>query len=235
MWALSCFLHVIPHSYYVFIPGPLREMCISRLRLDLPRWYANRSSSGMHLSNFISGVLTPGKGNRLILANTEELHHQIDQLRSRNRELENALQLMQENVSDQPHPLLRKDILRIPTSHHDSSSAGPSTSSSSKSPAASLDPPAPTESILEEDHHTIDANGPLYSWNLLSVLSKMSIGTLVIGQRGESSYLGRTARAEVCLFSFVLISITQLSRTVLNSCMFKVGSAFNHTFWHHSN
>ena len=170
------FFLVLAHSYYVFIPGPLREMCISRLRLDLPRWYAKPSSSRIHLLNFMSGVLTPGKGNRLILANTEELHHQIDQLRSRNRELENALQLMQENVSDQPHPLLRKDILRIPTSHHDSSSAGPSTSSSSKSPTASmispiLDPPAPTESTLEEDHHTIDAFGPPYSRNLQSVFS----------------------------------------------------------------
>lgn len=202
-------------------------MYISRLRLDLPRWSAKRSSSRMQLLNITLGVLTPGKGNRLILANTEELHHQIDQLRSRNRELENALQLMQENVSDQPHPLLRKDTLRIPTLHHDSSSAGPSTSSSSKSPTASrispiIDPPAPTESTLEEDHHTIDAFGPRYSEFYCPSLSKMSIGTLVIGQRGASSYLGRTARAEVRSFpqAFVLISKTQLSRTVLDTCMY---------------
>lgn len=166
---------VITHSYYVSLPGPLREMHFSRLRFDLPRWSAaKRSTSRIQLLNIILGVLTPGKGNRLILANTEELHHQIDLLRSRNRELENALQLMQENVSDQPHPLLRTDTLRIPTLHHDSSSAGPSTSSSSKSPTASrispiTDPPAPTESTLEEDHHTIDAFGPRYSWNLSSV------------------------------------------------------------------
>ena len=130
--------------------------------------FINRSSSRMQLLIIILGVLTPGKGNRLILANTEELHHQIDLLRSRNRELENALQLMQENVSDQPHPLLRTDTLRIPALHHDSSSAGPSTSSSSKSPTASrispiADPPAPMESTFEEDHHTIDAFGPRYS------------------------------------------------------------------------
>ena len=116
----------------------------------------------------ILGVLTPGKGNRLVLANTEELHHQIDQLRSRNRELENALRQMQENVSDQPHPLLRTDTLRIPSLHHDSSSAGPSTSSSSKSPTTSrispiTHPPGPTDSTVEGDHHTIDAFGLQHS------------------------------------------------------------------------
>ena len=111
------------------------------------------------------GVLTPGKGNRLVLANTEELHDQIDQLRARNRELENALRLMQENVSDQPHPLLRTDVLRIPGLHHGSSS-GPSTSSSSKSPTASRVSPithsTPMEVTLEEDHHNIDASGPCF-------------------------------------------------------------------------
>ena len=91
------------------------------------------------------------------------------------RDLKIALQLMQEKVSDQLHLLLRKDILRIPTSHHDSSSMGPSTtSSSSKSLTVSmispiLDPPAPMESTLEEDDHTIDAFGSRYSRNLLSV------------------------------------------------------------------
>lgn len=130
------------------------------------------------------GVLTPGKGNRLILANTEELHDQIEQLCSRNRELENALRVMQENVSDQPHPLLRTDILIMPPPQPDSSSA-PSTSSSSKSPPTTsrvspiTHPPASTEASLEEDHNNIDA-----------------FGTLVIGQQGASSFFGKVARAE---------------------------------------
>jgi len=54
----------------------------------------------------ILGALAHGKGNRFILANTEELHERIEQLCVRNRELERALQTLQESVSTEPHPLL---------------------------------------------------------------------------------------------------------------------------------
>lgn len=43
---------------------------------------------------------------RYILANTEELHAQIDALTIRVRELEHGLSLLQATVSSEPHPLL---------------------------------------------------------------------------------------------------------------------------------
>ncbi|KAF8167169.1 fungal-specific transcription factor domain-containing protein [Crassisporium funariophilum] len=130
------------------------------------------------------GELAPGKNNRMILANTEELHNQIEQLCSRNRELENALRLMQEQVSEQPHPLLRTDLLSLRTISHPGSSSGPSTSSSSKSPSTSrisptTHPPGTVDVTFEEDSNVIDA-----------------FGTLTMDQRGESSFLGKTARPE---------------------------------------
>ena len=55
-------LLVITFSYYVFIAGPLREMYISRLRLDLPRWSVERSSSRMQLLNIIYRCFDSRKG-----------------------------------------------------------------------------------------------------------------------------------------------------------------------------
>ncbi|KAF8886430.1 fungal-specific transcription factor domain-containing protein [Gymnopilus junonius] len=129
------------------------------------------------------GVLTPGRSGRLVLANTEELHDRIEQLSSRNRDLEKALRKLQGTVSDQPHPLLGADLLKL-NFQHGSSSSGPSTSSSSKSPSTSrvsptTHPPEPMDVTMDEDHNIIDA-----------------YGTLAINRRGESSFLGRTARAD---------------------------------------
>ncbi|KAJ3503179.1 hypothetical protein NLJ89_g8550 [Agrocybe chaxingu] len=131
------------------------------------------------------GSLTPGKGGRLILANTEQLHEQIERIQYRNRELENALRQLQEEVSDEPHPLLRTDVLQ--TNFLQGSSSGASTSSSSKSPSTSrISPinhaPEPIEARLEEDHSIIDA-----------------FGTMTINRRGCSTFLGRTARPEFLL------------------------------------
>ncbi|KIM27212.1 hypothetical protein M408DRAFT_330132 [Serendipita vermifera MAFF 305830] len=53
------------------------------------------------------GHLLP-KGQRLILASTEQLHTQIDQLTDRTRELEEALANLQAQHSNEPHPLLSK-------------------------------------------------------------------------------------------------------------------------------
>ncbi|PPQ69993.1 hypothetical protein CVT26_013281 [Gymnopilus dilepis] len=143
-------------------------MCFKRMWIDLPRRL---------------GVLTPGPKGRLVLANTEELHERIEQLSSRNRDLEKALQKLQETVSDQPHPLLGVDPLNL-NFQRGSSSSGPSTSSSSKSPSTSrisptTHPPDPMEITVDEDQNVIEA-----------------FGTLRTSGKGESSYFGRTARAE---------------------------------------
>ncbi|KAF8195055.1 fungal-specific transcription factor domain-containing protein [Pholiota molesta] len=137
-----------------------------------------------------TGELVTGKNNKMILANTEELHDRIDAVSARNRELENALRTLQESLSDQPHPLLlEKDVLNLrinttPLGTSSSTSSGASTSSSSKSPSASrispaVQPSAASQVKLEEEHNVLDA-----------------FGTLVVGRREESRHLGKTARSE---------------------------------------
>ncbi|KAF7340940.1 Zn(2)-C6 fungal-type domain-containing protein [Mycena sanguinolenta] len=127
------------------------------------------------------GHLTSGKGNRLVLANTEELHHRIENLVARIRDLEDALRTLQESVSHDPHPLLRADLLHlktIPWSSHfrseGSSSSGSRTNSVSTLPSEE----EPGDPRTEEEN-LIDA-----------------FGTLTIGPHGETSFLGQTARSE---------------------------------------
>ncbi|KAJ7146435.1 fungal-specific transcription factor domain-containing protein [Mycena epipterygia] len=128
------------------------------------------------------GHLTSGKGNRLILANTEELHDRIEHLCGRIRELEDALRVLQETMSDRPHPLLRTDLLHIktvpPHPASDGSSSSPSGSRNSSSTLASDEIPDLLPARSEEENF-IDA-----------------FGTLTIGLHGESSFLGQTARSE---------------------------------------
>ncbi|KAH7873029.1 fungal-specific transcription factor domain-containing protein [Lentinula edodes] len=59
------------------------------------------------------GSLTTGKGNRFVLANTEDLHDKISQLATRVRQLEDALAHSHSISSSQPHPLLSDDLLQI--------------------------------------------------------------------------------------------------------------------------
>ena len=59
---------------------------------------------------YCTGVLTPGKGNRLVLASTEELHDRIDSMSSRMRQLESALRDLQSSVSTEKHPLLQDGL-----------------------------------------------------------------------------------------------------------------------------
>lgn len=140
----------------------------------------------------------------MILANTEELHDRIDLIMARNRELENALRALQDTVSDQPHPLLSdKEHLNLGFNVQQGSSSGPpSTSSSSKSPSAFRISPAAllnddTE-MREEKCHGVDTFGMCFLTLLLCLFIFVNEGTLCIGRRGESRYLGHTARSEVC-------------------------------------
>jgi hypothetical protein len=53
---------------------------------------------------------------RFILANTEQLHAKINQMRDRINTLEDALQALQSNFSRDAHPLLHEDLLHIKNS-----------------------------------------------------------------------------------------------------------------------
>ncbi|KAL1746787.1 fungal-specific transcription factor domain-containing protein [Schizophyllum fasciatum] len=58
--------------------------------------------------------LTTGKGNRFVLANTEDLHEKIQQLAQRVRTLEDALaESHAHNDPHNPHPLLANELLQI--------------------------------------------------------------------------------------------------------------------------
>ncbi|KAI0962091.1 hypothetical protein AcV7_001012 [Taiwanofungus camphoratus] len=58
------------------------------------------------------GSLTTGKGNRLALADAEELHKKIECLQNRSAALEDALRTLQAVVCDEPHPLLRDESMQ---------------------------------------------------------------------------------------------------------------------------
>ncbi|KAI8996345.1 hypothetical protein BD414DRAFT_408664 [Trametes punicea] len=59
------------------------------------------------------GSLTTGKGNRFVLASTQDLHEKINQLANRVRDLEDALRASHALHSMEPHPLLSEELLRI--------------------------------------------------------------------------------------------------------------------------
>lgn len=71
------------------------------------------------------GSLTTGKGNRLALADAEELHKKVERLRARSAALEDALRTLQAAVSDEPHPLLLEDSMQITERQNGSSTEGP--------------------------------------------------------------------------------------------------------------
>lgn len=61
-------------------------------------------------------MLVSGKGTRFILANTEQLHSKIQEMSDRIRSLEEGLQALHaehSHDSDEPHPLMRADLLGI--------------------------------------------------------------------------------------------------------------------------
>jgi hypothetical protein len=100
----------------------------------------------------------------MILSGTEELHERISQLQGRVRDLESALRTMQTAVSDDPHPLLDNNTLRLPPLPPPSRT-GSSPASSSSSPSMVTSQPNnrdPVPSVvlkMEEDVVTIDAFG----------------------------------------------------------------------------
>ncbi|CAE6470835.1 unnamed protein product [Rhizoctonia solani] len=119
------------------------------------------------------GQLTTGKGNRFVLANTEELHEKIIQLQDRISNLENALGTLQAAHSSQPHPLLREDLLEL------------------KAPLGTELAPSHVKRRRTEVSDPVEVEqGP-------EVLD--ALGTLTIENEGRSVFYGGTAGAEFLL------------------------------------
>ncbi|KAH8094589.1 fungal-specific transcription factor domain-containing protein [Phellopilus nigrolimitatus] len=117
------------------------------------------------------GTLTTGKHNRMILADTEELHDKIEALLERIRLLEDALRTAQAAASSQPHPLLTNPSIDLLFQ------AIPVLQPRDVNIAVRSRPNAE-----EEDESPLDTSG-----------------TLFIGANEETSFLGQTARADYFL------------------------------------
>ncbi|KAH0591557.1 hypothetical protein H2248_001613 [Termitomyces sp. 'cryptogamus'] len=125
------------------------------------------------------GTLAPGKGNRLILANTEELHDRIETLCSRIRDLESALRTANHPVSDQPHPLLQKDVLQPIFPHPPVAPTSTATNILSSAMPPEQPPDPQSQPTGADQENFVDA-----------------FGTLVLGAGDQCTYYGRTARSE---------------------------------------
>ncbi|KAG7097069.1 hypothetical protein E1B28_004456 [Marasmius oreades] len=60
-----------------------------------------------------NGSLASGQGTRYVLADTSQLHAKINEMGQRIRQLEDALAISQSSLSNEPHPLLREEMLSI--------------------------------------------------------------------------------------------------------------------------
>ncbi|KAK2462887.1 hypothetical protein APHAL10511_005085 [Amanita phalloides] len=178
------------------------------------------------------GVLTPGRGNRLVLANTEELHDQIDTMSSRIRQLERALRDLQSSVSVEPHPLLQSDLL-LPSSSKPTPTPPPPpppppqvpVASTSRSDQSLQKQELPPQSKL--DTATRPAVNP-YPMSVDAVEGVVeACGTLISTSNSGFLYLGSTARPEFLMripsqirpilnFS----STSRLSKRIINTTFF---------------
>lgn len=67
----------------------------------------------MNLKKRLAGTDPLSRLCSLVLSNTTELHTKIEQLSNRTRELEDALAKLHSGTSDEPHPLLRQELLML--------------------------------------------------------------------------------------------------------------------------
>ncbi|KAF6750618.1 fungal-specific transcription factor domain-containing protein [Ephemerocybe angulata] len=59
------------------------------------------------------GILSAGQGTRFILADTDQLHCKIAEMSTRIRQLEDALAILQASISEERHPLLTEELLKM--------------------------------------------------------------------------------------------------------------------------
>ncbi|GAW07669.1 hypothetical protein LENED_009676 [Lentinula edodes] len=60
-----------------------------------------------------NGKMAAGQGTRFVLADTSQLHTKITEMGQRIRQLEDALAISHSGISNEPHPLLRDELLSI--------------------------------------------------------------------------------------------------------------------------
>lgn len=122
------------------------------------------------------GSLTTGQGNRFVLATTENLHIKITDLSHRVRSLEDALRACQAQLTDEPHPLLHDELLKIkhPLQRSDNM------------PRPHGQPPTPPDDGYgmkeEQDVPTVDQEG-----------------SLSVSEAGRTKYYGQSANSYVKL------------------------------------
>jgi len=122
--------------------------------------------------------------SRFVLADTEKLHQKIAQMSDRIRQLEDSLAILQSTLSNESHPLLARDLLKIKSSIELHAAVGQDTFPAPGSSQAGLQSRAEDES-----ESTIDA-----------------FGTLAIRDDGAATFYGRSAGSEVCV-SLVSLSL----------------------------
>ncbi|WVQ71091.1 hypothetical protein IAR50_000616 [Cryptococcus sp. DSM 104548] len=120
-----------------------------------------------------SGEAKTGKGKRLILANTEELHDRI-------YELEMALAELQAKVSTSPHPLLATPYLYAPR--------GP------KEPSWATSQPQSASSASGPDMASIKSHGSRDQEHEDRL--EAAFGMLTIGKEGQAKFVGSFAGSE---------------------------------------
>lgn len=91
------------------ISFPVTHFLQAAWRLDKEQGMSNRLAARSWLITFV----------RFVLAATEHLHKRIAKISERVRRLEDALASLQAKHSNEPHPLLRDDLLSVNATHDD--------------------------------------------------------------------------------------------------------------------
>ncbi|KAJ7701867.1 fungal-specific transcription factor domain-containing protein [Mycena rosella] len=122
-----------------------------------------------------NGSLITGQGTRFVLADTEKLHHKIGTMSDRIRQLEDALAILQSTVTNEPHPLLDRDLLKI---------------------KSSIELHSAVEGAEDDPH----VNGGGEDGENLEFDDYLdAFGTLAIREDGASTFYGRSAGSESLL------------------------------------
>ncbi|KAF9035552.1 fungal-specific transcription factor domain-containing protein [Panaeolus papilionaceus] len=142
------------------------------------------------------GILAAGQGTRFILASTTQLHDKIYEMSNRIRQLEDALAILQSMVSDQRHPLLTDELLRIKFGSE---------------AINAREHPVEQDADEDDDMGAGEGEGREGSKGLSKGKGKEgkaandvdksidALGTLTLGSSGEVQYFGRSAGSETLM------------------------------------